>query len=469
MSTGATSGADTCRVTVVGPRRRVDLALPSRIPFAELFPAVADYAGLDAGTARQASAGWVLQRLGQAPFALEATPLQAGLRDGELIYLRPREEQLPELAFDDVADVIASGIDDRPDRWGPGDTRRTALGAAALALAGGAAALLLSGPPWADAAVAAGIVTVLLLAGAAIGSRVAADTGAAAMLGWVAVAYALIGGMLAPAGATPLARFGALDLLSGFAAALLAAALAAVAVKGDGEAGGGAGLFLGAAGAALLGAGGAWLDYGFGSVGLAGAAALAAALALGLTTLIPAVAFRVGRLMLPPVPRDADELRRDTLTVQGSDVLARTAAADRVVTGMVSGIGLVGGAAGVVLALGHGWLPRLMCGVLGCALLLRSRVFHGRAQRLWLQVPGYGGLVLLAVAAGHAKMIVITLGPLAAGAAILVGAGTWLSGHRPSPFWGRAAEIVDMVLVIALVPLALGVAGVFGTIRGLSG
>jgi type VII secretion integral membrane protein EccD len=194
-----------------------------------------------------------------------------------------------------------------------------------------------------------------------------------------------------------------------------------------------------------------------------------AALALGLTTLIPAVAFRVGRLMLPPVPRDADELRRDTLTVQGSEVLARTAAADRVVTGMVAGIGLVGAVAGAALALGHGWLPRLMCGVLGCALLLRSRVFHGRAQRLWLQVPGYASLVLLAVAAGHGRTIVVTLAPLAVAAAILAGAGTWLSGHRPSPFWGRAAEIVDMLLVIALVPLALGVAGVFTGIRGLTG
>jgi type VII secretion integral membrane protein EccD len=441
----------------------VDLALPARIPFAELFPAVADYAGLDQDTARQAAAGWVLQRLGQAPFSLEATPLQAGLRDGELIYLRPREAQLPELAFDDVADVIAAGIGDRPDRWGPRETRRTALGAAALALTGGAAALLLSGPPWTGAAVAAGILAVLLLAGAAVLSRVAGDTGAAAVLGWVAVGYAFLGGMLGPAAAIPLARFGALDMLSGFAAALLAAAVAAVAVAD------GAGLFLGAAGAALLGAGGTWLDYAFGSVGLTGAAALMAALALGLTTLIPAVAFRVGRLMLPAVPSDAAELRRDTLTVQGSEVLDRTAAADRVVTGMVSGIGLVCGAAEVALALGHGWLPRVMCGVLGCALLLRSRVFHGRAQRLWLQVPGYGGLVLLAVAAGHAKPIVITLAPLAAGAAILIGAGTWLSAHRPSPFWGRAAEIVDMALVVALVPLALGVAGVFGTIRGLSG
>ena len=56
-----------------------------------------------------------------------------------------------------------------------------------------------------------------------------------------------------------------------------------------------------------------------------------------------------------------------------------------------------------MLAFGHGWLPRVMCAVLGCALLLRARVFRGRAQRLWLLVPGYGALALLAVgAARHA-------------------------------------------------------------------
>ena len=181
------SGADTCRVTVVGPRRRVDLSLPARIPFAELFPAVAGFAGLDEDAARQAPSGWVLQRLGEAPFPLEATPLQTGLRDGELIYLRPREAQLPELAFDDVADVIAAGIGDRADRWGPRETRRAALGAGAIALAAGAVALLFSGPPWTKPALAAGAVAVLLLVAAALLSRAAGDAGAGAVLGYVAL------------------------------------------------------------------------------------------------------------------------------------------------------------------------------------------------------------------------------------------------------------------------------------------
>ena len=159
--------------------------------------------------------------------------------------------------------------------------------------------------------------------------------------------------------------------------------------------------------------------------------------------------------------------------MQGSQVLRRTAAADRVVTGAVSGIGLVAGPAGLALAVSHGILPRLTCAVLGCALLLRSRVFRGRAQRLWLLIPGYGTLAALALAAavqaGSPRGMVLMVPILLAAAAILTAAGMWLPGHRPSPFWGRAAEIIDMTLVVSLIPLALGVIGLFGYIRGLSG
>ena len=456
-----------CRITVVGPQKRVDLALPGYIPFAELFPVVARFAGLDRAAAGEATSGWVLQRLGQAPFPLDATPQQAGLRDGELIYLSPRATPLPELAFDDVADVIAVGVGERPDRWGPADTRRVAFGAAAAALLAGIAVLLLSGPPWTVPAVTAGLLAVLLLAGAAAASRAAGDVGAGAVLGWAALPYALLAGLLGPARSAPLAHLGALELLSGFAAVFLAAIVAAV-VTAEGAA-----VFFGAAGAALLGVAGAALDYSFAGVGPAGAAAVVAALALALTPLIPAAAFRLASLTLPPVPRDADELRRDTLTVQGGQVLEHTAAADRVVTGAVSGIGLVAAAAGMALALTDGWLPRLTCAVLGCVLLLRARVFRGRAQRLWLQVPGYLALTLLAVGAawqGAALRNVGLIVPLLViGAAILVGAGMWLPAHRASPFWGRAAEILDLALVISLIPLALGVTGLFGYIRGLSG
>lgn len=461
------SGTDACRITVVGPHQRVDLALPGYVPFAELFPAVAKYAGLDTVAGQEAAGGWVLQRLGQAPFSMDATPLQAGLRDGELIYLNPRSAQLPELAFDDVADVIATGIASRPDRWGPADARRVTLGAGAMALVAGAAALALSGPPWIMPALAAGALAVLLLAGAAAASRAAGDAGAAVVLGWTAIPYAFLAGLLGPARSSSLAHLGALQLVAGLAAALLAATVAAVVIA-EGIAG-----FFGAVGAAGAGAAGAAVDYSLGHMGVAGVAAVTAAVALALTPLIPAAAFRLAGLTLPPVPRDADELRRDTLTVQGGKVLERTVAADRVVTGAVSGIGMIAGAAEAALAFSHGWLPGLMCAALGCALLLRARVFRGRSQRLWLQVPGYGGLVMLAMAislsAPQLKIVITILPMLAAAAAVLILAGMWLPGHRSSPFWGRAAEIVDMTLVISLIPLALAVTGLFSYIRGLSG
>ena len=40
-------GTEVCRITVIGPSRRVDVALPGYVSFADLFPTVAKYAGLE--------------------------------------------------------------------------------------------------------------------------------------------------------------------------------------------------------------------------------------------------------------------------------------------------------------------------------------------------------------------------------------------------------------------------------------
>ena len=58
--------------------------------------------------------------------------------------------------------------------------------------------------------------------------------------------------------------------------------------------------------------------------------------------------------------------------------------------------------------------------------------------------------------ATQVQQLAIALGPLLAGAALVIGVGIWLPGHRPSPFWGRAADIADTVLIVGLFPLALG-------------
>jgi hypothetical protein len=115
-------------------------------------------------------------------------------------------------------------------------------------------------------------------------------------------------------------------------------------------------------------------------------------------------------------------------------------------------------------------LALLTAVVLAIAMLLHSRDFRGRAQRLWLLVPGFAGLVWTMVAARHvvtapAPVIVLAL---LFGAGLIVGVGSWLPGHRPSPFWGRAADIIDTVAIAGLVPLGLGVAGVLSFVHGLA-
>ena len=458
-------GTEVCRITVIGPSRRVDVALPGYVSFADLFPTVAKYAGLEGPDVVGEKGGWVLQRLGEGPFSPAMTPMQVGLRDGEIIYLRPHREQLPAMTFDDVADVIASRLSDQPGRWAPGHARWVALGAVAGALVAGAVFILRSGPPWpVPAATAAGIAVALLLAVVAV-SRAVGDSRAGVLLGYAAVPYAFLAGLLTPARSAALSHLGAVEMVSALAAVALAAVIAAAASAE-------VSLFFGLVIAGLLGVLGAWLSYAFG-IGLAAPAALMAVLILALTPLIPAVSFRMARMTLPEVPRHADDLRRDTLTIDGAEVFDRTAVADRFVTGSASGIGLVAGSAEVVLAFTRGWIGMIACAVLACVLLLRSRLFQGLAQRLWLLIPGFGGLILLAAGMVHgssqARHLALALGPLIAGSALVAVVGLWLPRRRPSPFWGRMADIADTLLNVGLFPLALGLAGVFGKVRGLGG
>jgi ESX secretion system protein EccD len=457
--------ADICRVTVVGPHTRVDLALPVNVPFAELFPGIAHFAGLDAAAIAEAPEGWALQRLGEPPFEPPATPGQAGVADGELLYLRPWITALPPVVSDDIADEIA-GVHDGPGRWGARESRRVALGAGAAALAAGVLVILRAGPPWPVPAMSAGLLAVLLLAAGAAVSRAAGDAGAGAVLGYAALPYAFAAGVLAPLRTLPLTHASALAMLAGLALVMTAALIAATTIAH------GMAVFFGVAIAAAFGIAGAALAYLWPGLTAAGAAGLVAAPALALTPLIPAVAFRLARLPLPPVPASAEDLHDDAFIAgAGVDVRSRAGAADQFVTGAVSGLGLLGAGAGIVLALSRSGLAPVMCAALACALLLRSRVFRGRAQRLWLVIPGYGILTWLAVVlAGRPMRIAgLDLLILVAATVIVVGTGIWLPAHRPSPFWGRAADVCDTAVIISLVPLALGVAGIFGYLHGLGG
>ena len=145
MATATSAGFS--RVTIVAPKTRVDLALPTDIAFADMLPTLLRYAGDGLADDPSARDGWSLTRLGGPVLDTSRTPAQLDIRDGEFLYLRPRGAEPPELAFDDVVDAVATATNDRSGRWQHGTTRTFGLTLAVVALLGGAAAVLFAGPP----------------------------------------------------------------------------------------------------------------------------------------------------------------------------------------------------------------------------------------------------------------------------------------------------------------------------------
>jgi type VII secretion integral membrane protein EccD len=197
------------------------------------------------------------------------------------------------------------------------------------------------------------------------------------------------------------------------------------------------------------------------------------------TALIPSLAFKLARLPLPAVPTSAEELRTDSELVDGKTVLARTAVADQFATGLVVGIALVAIVTQIFLAIEGGWMAWAMGLAVSLSLVLRARVFRGRLQRVWMLVAGLAGFAILSMgavepggpgqSAGSMKTLVAVVLPLVVAAVLSAGLGMWLPRNRPSPFWGRAGDIVDLVVVVSLIPLALGVLDLYDWIRGLTG
>ncbi|MFE3447464.1 type VII secretion integral membrane protein EccD [Nonomuraea sp. NPDC059194] len=449
-----------CHVTIVGPRKRADLALPADIPLPHVLPGLLRAMDEVGGEATSAS-GWMLQRLGGPPLDIGQSLGTLGVLDGEVLYLRPREAILPPALYDDVADVVAGGVKDGSGKWTPDHTRLAGTASACGLLVMGALALYFAGPPWTIRAIVAGVLALLLLVTGAVMSRAIGDSSVGAPIGWAALPYGFLAGLLAPGGA----GFAAPNLLAAFACTALVAAFGGT-LTSDGLPG-----FLGTAIASVTGSIAAAVVM-IWDAAPAGVAAVAATVLLAFTPLVPTLAFRMAKLPLPTMPTSADELRSDDQRVDAAQVKERTVKAQSYLTSLIAGVCLVAAGAQFLLVLHGGWAARIMVAVLAITLIMRARVFHGLGQRIWLLVAGLGGLAALglSLSAGRGDIAAVAVGVgLLWVALIAAGLGTWLPTGKPSPFWGRAGDIVDLMLIAALFPLALGVLDVYTWVRGLSG
>jgi type VII secretion integral membrane protein EccD len=460
------TGTDLSRVTVIAPNSRMDLALPSAVPLADLLPAVLRGAGDGLADEGLRHGGWAVQRLGEPPLDTAQSLAALGVRDGELLYLRPRRDQLPETAFDDVVDAIAVALADRADRWRHDLSRPVARVGGVALLALGLAVLTLSGPQWTIPAVVSAVLAVGLLVAAGALSRGLGDGVTGAVLGISAVPYGFAAGLLAFGQAQPFGQlFSATAVLVGFAAALVVAVLSAVLVAAVLPA------FLAAGSVAAAGVVGGLVAV-LGSPG--GAAAVVAALVLALTPLLPVTAYRISALPRPFVPAGAQDMRRDTETLPGAEALRKAVVADQALTGLVAGTALNAAACAVLLGGGTGWATSTLAGLIAGLLCLRSRLFTGRAQRLWLLGAGLVGVIAVAVQLATEltglPALAFVLAPVLGLAVVLlvVAARAGVEGRR-APLGGRLADIAELLGILAVVPIGLVVLGVYDYVRTLWG
>ena len=465
-ASGVTAG-DVCRLVVVAPGgRKAEVAVPAGVAVCDLMPALLKHAGPGLADAGLEHGGWVLQRIGEAPLDEDRAPAALGLRDGDMVALRPRDDALPEMDFDDLVDGISVGIRARPDRWREDMTRRLLLGFMLAALTGGWLALLPAGSIGLRAA-AAGVVAGLLIVATGVVARVTKDPGAATALGLAAIPYAGLCGTLAETAGTAVGiRLSGYQLF-GTGAAIVTAAFLCMLLNAFARP-----LFVGVA---MVAAAGALIAIpaltGALDAGQSAAVLLSVALLLG--PWVPVASFRLARLRTTSLPTGADDLGEDIEPVPAGPLLEQVGLTDRYMTALFCALGTICGVCLARLAEAPGWAATALCLVASAVLLLRSRVLLSAWQRLAVVVPAVLGLLLVAgTAAGSLPLeqrLAAQLGGLVVVAALLLVAARTLPGRRLLPYWGRAADLSETLVALSAAPLLFQVLGLYAYVRNLVG
>jgi type VII secretion integral membrane protein EccD len=466
---GEELGTDPCRVTVIGPARTLELAIPANLPLIDVLPVMVEHLGGEGDSFAQAVAGRgvALQRLGGEPLDEDQSAEGLGLRDGDLLCLRLRDSMLPAFACDDAIDGVAARLRRRGDSWTPGLTRGVLLALAGTAFAVSLAALL-PGPAPAARAISALVLAVVLLGASCGAGRGLGDRGAGGLLVGAAAAFAALAAHLLPQAAADPGTTASADVR--FTAA--AAAASAVGMLGVWAVGlpGAWNLAVGITGLAAS-AGGLlcqWWD-----LDPAGAASVVVTAVLLLSPTLPSAVFRLGGLRLPDLPLGPQDIQKDITPYPDGQIRAGAdAVRDHLLAAHVA-VGIVTGVALVLVCRGDGWATTVLA-VLGCGLLLaRFRTLADRRQRLALLVPAVAGLVALVLTLGleaSPRTRAVTLAPYTAVLAAGFLAATRLrQPRRPRPYWGRAAQLAETTLAVALVPVLVQVLGLYGWVRGLAG
>ncbi|MFF0911737.1 type VII secretion integral membrane protein EccD [Microbacterium enclense] len=456
----AASTGDMCRLSVVGPTSRVELAVPSHIPIAELLPTIVGHLDPSLATRGLDHGGWVLQRLGHPPLDEDLGTASAGLLDGDVLFLRPRTAALAQAQYDDLVDGVQTVLDARGDDWSSASTRRAALAATTVAAL---AAVVIAGGAGAVAPILAGALAVVLLAAAVLVGRLW-DDAIGSLLTGVGVIAAGAAGALLPAALFPGAGATPLTVVAAGAAAWGVAAGAAAYARGGVRP-----VLLASAGAAMLAVSAVSVPLLLG-LDLPAAAAILVVLALGLARGIPGLAAWIGGLAVDPVPLSTAEFQTGLDAVPAGDVQRRATVAHETATALWIAWAVLLCAAMIDLALVREWACVALTIAGSVGVVLQARELHATLQRGAVLVAAALPMAVLGIAQAAVLdplwqiLSALLLVVVAANACVLA---LVLPRTRLAPTWGRAGDVLHWCCAIAVPGLMLAVVGLFDWIADI--
>ncbi|WP_327278855.1 MULTISPECIES: type VII secretion integral membrane protein EccD [unclassified Streptomyces] len=504
MSTAAATGF--CRVTVVAPDSRIDVALPEDIAVADVYPELLRLTGQTQPVG--APTGFHLVRRDGTVLDGARTLAAQQVLDGEVLSLRPFAESLPPAVFDDVSDAVASAVVRDRHRWSDDMLRGAGLAGAALLLVLLGFVLWYADPVRHDMhglpGIIAGATGVLLTAAAGVRARVYRDRGSAVALGLGALPHLLIAGsgiIAAAAGDGP----GRLQFLLG-CVCVLVASVALVALTPNGDAPFVAATFLATTGTL------ATFVAIVTEASATATAAVCAPVAIGLVAFLPGLSARFARLPIGyAAPQSAtDEYidyagtpdRYETepygdpstpeqheagTPLDAEAIAAQARRGHEMLLGLVGGCAAVAVGSAAVLGFSDNTWGRLLALATGLAMLLRARLFRYTSQVVCTLVAGLAAIALLILGLalhppvdlvrelvqyhdrGGLDLRTIWLSAaVAAGAALLAGIALVIPRKGLSPFWGRLLDLTEAAVLLSLVPLALAVLDVYARARALT-
>lgn len=448
---------DLCRISV-RPQwfdsETIDLALPTRMVLAELMPSIVDLVGGQPDSGRTGFAEhYTLRLLNGSTLEDSMTLEEHGVRDGDLLLLTTASPVVG-ADFADVSQYVAAAA---PAERDPVWSRRLGVAAWSWSAAIGAAALSWpSHVAQSERAVTAAIVAVGAVIATIVAGRADAPSTLTLSVGVTAAAFGAVAGFLmVPGGPAPPNFFLAAAVCLAIAIVLVhttcsgSTVLIAVAALSSMVAITCAGATIWPMPARTLGA------------------VLAAASLAALSVAAKMSVFLSG---LSPMANAGHPLDDDA-PVPAAVAVRRAKRGHDTLTGLLAGFALAS-AMGAILVVADPQREAIasrvvLAGVVSTVLVFRTCQQHGSARQASVGLAGLlsATAVFLPIVAAptYAVWVSVTAVVLGAAALCLTHAET-----RLSPFARRGLDVVECLVLAAVVPLACWIGGLFGLVRGLS-